>query len=73
MSLVKVPGTHFVRDTKSMAIINTDNAAKEEYYAKTRILNSQKQEINRLTEEINDIKTDLGDIKSLLTQLIKKQ
>ena len=29
---VKVTGTNFVRDINSMAIINTDNTEKNDYY-----------------------------------------
>jgi hypothetical protein len=73
MSLVKVPGTPFVRDTQSMAIINTDTTAKEEYLAKSRILNGQKEQINKMNAEINGLRNELGDIKQLLQQLIDKK
>jgi len=73
MSLVKVTGTSFVRDTKSMAIINTDNSVKEEYYNKARILSAQKEQINKVNHEISELRSELGDIKSLLQQLIKSQ
>ena len=45
MSLVKVNNTNFVRDTESMAIINVDNTAKNEYYEKVRLAKSQKEQI----------------------------
>ena len=55
MPLVKVKESNFVRDTNSMAIINTDNTAKNEYIAKVRLLNNQKTEINKVNQEINQI------------------
>ena len=73
MPLVKVTGTPFVRDTKSMAIINTDNSVKEEYYNKARILSAQKEQINKVNHEISELRSELGDIKNLLQQLIKSQ
>jgi hypothetical protein len=73
MPLVKVPGTPFVRDTQSMAIINTDTAAKEEYLAKSRILNNQKEQINKLKDEVGGIKNELDEIKQLLQLLINKE
>ena len=48
--LVKVTGTNLVRDTNTMALINTDNQVKNEYYEKLRMLKSQKEEINKVNE-----------------------
>jgi hypothetical protein len=73
MSLVRVTGTNFVRDTNSMAILPTDNTEKNEYYNKLRVIKSQKEEINRLKTEINGIRSDVGEIKGLLQQLIGKE
>lgn len=67
--LVKVEGTTFVRDTKSMALINTDIAGLEEYKAKSLILNNQKTELNKVKSEINEMKDDIKIIKELLFQL----
>ena len=70
--LVEIPGTKLVRDTNSMALINMDTAARDEYYAKVKILTNQKEEINKVKTEINDIKSELTTIKDLLIQLIQK-
>ena len=72
MPLVKVKESNFVRDTNSMAIINTDNTAKNEYIAKVRLLNNQKTEINKVNQEINQIKSELSEIKDLMKQLLLK-
>jgi len=69
---VKVSGTNFIRDINSMAIINTDNTEKNEYYAKLKLLQNQKVELNSIRSEIDDIKCDVSDIKQLLLQLIQK-
>lgn len=69
---VKVSGTNFIRDINSMAIINTDNSEKNEYYAKQKLLHNQKVELNSIRSEIDDIKIDISDIKQLLLQLINK-
>ena len=63
--LVKVTGTNYVRDTNSMALMNTDSSEKNEYYNRLRLVKKQK-------EEINTIKSDVSDIKDLLMQLIQK-
>jgi len=72
MPLVKVNGTNFVRDTKSMGLSNTNYSEREEYYAKSKILNNQKTEINKVKSEIDILRNDIGDIKSLLQQLLEK-
>ena len=69
---VKITGTNFIRDINSMAIMNTDNSEKNEYYAKQKLLQNQKVELNSIRSEIDDIKIDVSDIKQLLLQLINK-
>ena len=68
--LVKVNDSNLVRDTKSMALMPTDQTEKNEYYAKVQMMKLQKTEINSLKQEINNIKSDVSEIKSLLCQLI---
>jgi hypothetical protein len=70
--LVEVKDTKYVRDTKSMALINTDSSARDEYYSKVRILSNQKEEINKLRTEVSTVKEDITEIKQLLKQLIGK-
>ena len=70
--LVKVNNSTFVRDTNSMALIDTDIASKNEYLAKVRMLQTQKEEINKVKSEIADVKDDLQVIKQLMTQLLSK-
>jgi hypothetical protein len=67
--LVKIPGTTYVRDTVTMALINTDQAGLDDYNMKSRLLNTQKTEINNIKSEINEIRNDVGMIKDLLLQL----
>jgi|TARA_B110000503_G_C6802162_1_gene271574 hypothetical protein len=67
--LVKIPGTTYVRDTNTMALINTDQAGLEDYKVKSKLLNTQKTEINNIKSEINEIRNDVGVIKELLLQL----
>jgi hypothetical protein len=73
MTIVKVEGTTFVRDTKTMALINTDISGLEEYKFKSKLLNSQKQEINNIKNEIDEVKDDVKIIKELLLKLSGNQ
>jgi len=67
--LVKIPGTTYVRDTNTMALINTDQNGLDDYKVKSKLLNTQKTEINNIKSEINEIRNDVGVIKELLLQL----
>lgn len=70
--LVKVNDGNFLRDTDSMLLNNTDTSAKNEYYAKVRMLKTQKEEINKVKSEINGIKDDISEIKQLMLKLLDK-
>jgi BMFP domain-containing protein YqiC len=72
MILVKVEDSTYVRDTKSRALINTDNAAREEYYSKVQMLKANKSEINKLNNDVTELKSELSEIKNLLNQLLLK-
>jgi hypothetical protein len=67
--LVKVTGTTFLRDTATMALINTDQSGLEDYKVKSKLINTQKTEINIIKSEINDVKNDVKEIKELLRLL----
>lgn len=69
---VKVEGTNFVRELKSMGLSNLDIFSKNDYYSKVRMMKSQKDEINNIRKDVNSLRTDMQDIKSLLEQLLNK-
>jgi chaperonin cofactor prefoldin len=73
MAIVKVENTTYVRDTHTMALINTDISGLEDYKMKSRLLTNQKNEINKVKNEINDIKDDVKIIKELLMQLSSRK
>ena len=70
--LLEVKDSKFIRDTKSMALINKDNSARDEYYSKVKMLSIQKEEINNIRAEVSAVKNDIKEIKELLSQLIGK-
>lgn len=69
---VEVKDSKFIRDTNSMALINKDMSARDEYYSKVRLLNYQKEEINKLKTDISSVKEDMCEIKEILKQLLGK-
>jgi hypothetical protein len=70
--LVQIPNSTLVRDTASMALINTDKNGLQEYYRKRNRLATQAAEINNMKSDINGIKEDLGELKTLLMKLLEK-
>ena len=72
MHLLKVLGTKLVRDPKTGAIINQDKTGLDEYLAKRRGMESQKEEINKVKSDITEMKQDMTEIKSLLLKLLEK-
>lgn len=72
MALVKIEGTSFVRDTNSMVIMNTDESSRSDYKIKSKLLSTQKQEINTLKTEIQSIKEDMSEVKQLMLKLLDK-
>jgi len=70
--LVKIPGTNFVRDTSSMALINKDVNGLEDYKVKRKMMATQKEEINNIKIEMDSIKSDVSEIKQLIRQLLDK-
>ena len=73
MTHVKVTGTNYVRDIESMALINIDDNSKNEYYTKSKLLQTQKEELNNVKSEINELKNDITEIKSLMIKLLQKE
>ena len=70
--MLKVQGTKLVRDPKTGAIINQDKTGLDEYLAKRRGMESQKEEINKVKSDITEMKQDMTEIKSLLLKLLEK-
>ena len=69
---VKVKDANFIRDTNSMALINTDRKAINDYQEKVRMAKIQKEEINKIKSEIADVRNDVQDIKMMITKLLDK-
>lgn len=68
--LVKTQESELVRDTESMALLNFDSNAMNEYLTKSKLLKTQKEEISKINNEIDSLKTDIKDIKGMLIQIL---
>lgn len=70
---VNVKDGNYLRDTNSMALITNDEKAKQEYYEKSRILKTQKEEINNLKQDLFGVKEDIKELKNLIINLLGKE
>ena len=71
MALVPVNGTKLYRDTETMALINKDVSGAQEYQARRKFAESQKEQINNVKMEVDSIKNDISDIKKLMVKLLE--
>ena len=70
--LIPINGTKLVRDTETMALINKDVSGLEDYKAKRKYAELQREQINNVKMEIDSIKNDISDIKKLMVKLLEK-
>ena len=66
MSLVRIQGTDFIRDTSNMSLINNNIDELEQYKLRRKILQQQRQ-------EIDEIKIEVYDIKKILLQMLESK
>jgi uncharacterized protein (UPF0276 family) len=69
MAYVKIKDKNLVRDTHSKAILNTDKAGLEQYYAKRAVAKQQQQEQYETKKRIAQLEQDMTEIKDLLKQI----
>ena len=69
---VKITGTNYYRDIQTNALVNKDTSGLEEYKAKRKFAEVQRQEINNVKQQMESIKGDVQEIKALMQQLLKK-
>jgi chaperonin cofactor prefoldin len=72
MQYLKVEGTKLIRDPRSGALINQDKNGLNDYMAKRRNMELQKEELNKVKSELNGIKEDISEIKTLMLKLLEK-
>jgi hypothetical protein len=67
---VRIPGTNLLRDTVSMGLTVENGSEKNEYYAKRRMLQIQKQEINKLSVEMDAMRNEVSQINDTLATIL---
>jgi hypothetical protein len=68
---LKVEGDpSLVRDSSTMAILNTNGTDYENYIRRRQSLMSDKEQLANQANEINNLKQDLSEIKQMLSALL---
>ena len=71
MSYIKVKDhEHLVRDTQSNCIINRNKAEYDEYLARRKLKQSEKNKVENLEKDLSIMKSELDEIKNLLRSLV---
>ena len=71
MSYIKVKDNeNLVRDSKSNCIINTNKSEYDEYLARRKLKQSEKNKVENLEKDMDTLKNELGEIKSLLKEIL---
>lgn len=69
MAYVKIKDQNLVRDTNSKAVLNTDRAGLEQYYAKREIAKRQQRDGLETKQRLAQLEQDMSDIKNLLKEI----
>lgn len=70
MAYIKVKDQDYLlRDSKTNAIINSNQDAYDSYVSEYKRIYEQNQRVDNLENDMNDIKNDLNEIKNLLRNL----
>ena len=68
---LKVEGhEHLVRESRSHAIVNSDNTGYSIYMQRVRAREKHGDQIRNAVKEINTLKSELREIKGLIKELI---
>ena len=71
MSYIKVKDNeNLVRDSKSNCIINTNKSEYDEYLARRKSKQNEKNKVENLEKDMDTLKNELGEIKSLLKEIL---
>ena len=70
MSIVAIKDNQkLMRDTHSKAVLNTDRAGLQEYYAKRELVKKEKEDKMETKERLAKLESDMQDIKRLLIEI----
>jgi hypothetical protein len=69
MNTVQIKDSKLVRDIHSKAVLNTDRAELNNYYAKKEIAKKQQEEQTETKIKLSQLEEDMKEIKELLFEI----
>ena len=71
MNYIKVKDNeHFVRDSNSNCIVNTNKAEYEEDLTRRKLKKSEKNKVDNLERDVSTLRNEITEIKDLLRSLV---
>ena len=71
MEFIKVKDNeHLIKNTKSNFIVNTNKSEYDEYIARRKLKQSEKQKVENIERDISTLRNEISEIKDLLRSLV---
>ena len=71
MEFIKVKDNeHLIKNTKSNFIVNTNKSEYDEYIARRKLKQSEKQKVENIERDISTLRSEITEIKDLLRSLV---
>ena len=71
MEFIKVKDNeHLIKNTKSNLIVNTNKSEYDEYIARRKLKQSEKQKVENIERDISTLRNEITEIKDMLRSLV---
>ena len=71
MEFIKVKDNeHLIKNTKSNFIVNTNKSEYDEYVARRKLKQSEKQKVENIERDISTLRNEITEIKEMLRSLV---
>ena len=71
MEFIKVKDNeHLIKNTKSNFIVNTNKSEYDEYIARCKLKQSEKQKVENIERDISTLRNEITEIKDMLRSLV---
>ena len=71
MEFIKVKDNeHLIKNTKSNFIVNTNKSEYDEYVARRKLKQSEKQKVENIERDISTLRNEITEIKDMLRSLV---
>ena len=71
MEFIKVKDNeHLIKNTKSNFIVNTNKSEYDEYIARRKLKQSEKQKVENIERDISTLRNEITEIKDMFRSLV---